>query len=64
MIRKRMILPEHIVKCGCNEGIGGDGMALAVVREGGEGFEGDVGRLGGYGRRTVILRSGQRKGRA
>ena len=47
MIRKRMFLPEHIVKCGCSEGIGGDGMALAVVREGGNGGEGDVGRLGG-----------------
>ena len=58
MIRKRMFLPEHIVKCGCSEGIGGDGMALAVVGEGGNGMalavvgeggnggEGDVGRSG------------------
>ena len=35
MIRKRMFLPEHIVKYGCSEGIGGDGMALTVVGEGG-----------------------------
>ena len=46
MLLIAILLPSvaNIAKAGIK---GGDGMALAVIREGGDGFESDVGRLGG-----------------